>query len=56
MSLKYILENSAKQKIHQIIIITRKNNKTEYRGRIYAKNEVALEQGWISDDFESREP
>ena len=42
--------------MQQIICITSKNGKTEYRGRKYAKNEVVLEPGWISDDFEFREP
>ena len=45
-----------KHLIHQIIRITSKNGKTEYCGRTYAKNEVVLEPGWISDDFELREP
>ena len=52
---KQILGNSVKQKIQQIIRITRKNCKTEYRGRTYAKNEVVLVPGWITDDFELRE-
>ena len=39
---KQILENSVKHKIHQIVRITSKNDKTEYRGRKYAKNEVVL--------------
>ena len=47
---------SVKQKIHQILRITINNDKTEYRGRTYAKNEVTLEPGWISDAFEFREP
>ena len=29
--------------------------KTEYRGWTYAKNEVVLQPGWISDAFEFRE-
>ena len=49
-------ESSVKHKIHQIIRITSKNGKTEYCGRKYAKNEVVLEPGWISDYFELREP
>ena len=36
--LKKILENSVKQKIHQIQRITGRNGKREYRGCIYAKN------------------
>ena len=51
--MKIALKN---QKIYQIIRITSKSGKTEYRGRTYAKNEVVLEPGWISDDFESIEP
>ena len=50
------LQNSVKHQIHKIILITRNNDKTEYRGRTYAKNEVVLETGWISDAFELREP
>ena len=53
---KKILENSVKQKIHLIICITSKNGKTEYRWTTYAKNEIVLEPGWISDAFELREP
>ena len=51
-----ILENSVKQKIHQIIHITIKNGKTEYHGRTYSKNEVVLEPGCISNAFELHEP
>ena len=50
------LEKSVKQKIYQILRITSKNGKTEYRGRTYAKKEVVLEPGWISDAFEFRGP
>ena len=39
---KQISEKSVKQKVHQIIRITSKNGKTEYRGSTYAKNEVVL--------------
>ena len=53
---QHILGNSFKHQIHQIIFITSSNGKTEYRGRTYAKNEVVLEPGWISDAFELREP
>ena len=53
---KQILENSVKHQIHQIIRITSNNSKTEYHGRTYAKNEVVLEPGWISDAFDLREP
>ena len=40
--LKKRLENSVKHQIHQSIRITSKNGKTEYRGRLYEKNEVVL--------------
>ena len=50
------MENSVKHQIHQIMRITSNNGKTEYCGRTYAKNEVVLEPGWISDAFELREP
>ena len=52
---KQRLENSVKYKIHQILRINSKSGKTEYRGRKYVKNKVALETGWISDAFELRE-
>ena len=42
--------------MHQIIHIIINNGKTEYRGRTYAKNDVVLEPGCISDTFEIREP
>ena len=50
------MENSFKNKIHQIIRITSKNGKPEYRGSTYPKNDVVLEPGYISDSFELREP
>ena len=50
------MENSFKQQIHQILRITSTNGKIDYRGRIYAKNEVVLEPVWISDAFELCEP
>ena len=53
---KQILENSVKHYIHQIVRITSKNGKTEYRGRTYTKNEVVIEPGWISNASELREP
>ena len=53
---KHRLENSVKNQIHQIIRITSKNGRTEYHGSKYAKNDVVLEPGWISDDFELSEP
>ena len=53
---KQILKNSVKYKIHQILCITSKNGKTEFCGTTYAKNEVLLEAGQISNAFELREP
>ena len=53
---KHIWENSVKHQIHQIQRITGRNGKTEYRGWTYAKNEVVLQPGWISSDFEFYEP
>ena len=53
---KQIFENSVKHQIHQIKHITRSNGKIEYCGRTYAKNEVVLEPGCISDAFEFRAP
>ena len=53
---KQRVENSVNHQIHQILRITIKNGKTEYRGRTYAKNEVVLEPGWLINDFELREP
>ena len=53
---KQILKKSVKYKIHHILCITSKNGKTEYRGTTYAKNEVVLEAGWITNAFELREP
>ena len=50
------MDNSVKHQIDQILRITIKNGKTEYRGRIYAKNDVVLEPGWIRDSFEFYEP
>ena len=41
---KHRLENSIKQKIHQIIRITSKNGKTEYRGRKYEKTKLYYNQ------------
>ena len=48
------MDNSVKHQIHQILRITKNNCKTEYRGRTYAKNDVVLEPGCISDAFELR--
>ena len=50
------MENSFKHQIHQIQRTTGRNGKTEYRGWTYAKNEVVLEPGWISDAFLLHEP
>ena len=49
------LENSVKQKTHQIQLITGRNGKTEYRGWTYEKK-IVLQPGWIRDAFEFREP
>ena len=54
--LKQLLDNSVKHKIHQIVCITSNNGKPEYRERTYAKNDVILKPGWISDAFELSEP
>ena len=56
ITLKKRLDKSINHQIHQIIRINRKNGKTEYRGRTYAKNKVVIEPGWISNVFEFREP
>ena len=50
------MENSVKYQIHQTLRITSNNGKTEYLGSTYAKNEVVIEPGWISNAFELREP
>ena len=50
------MENSVNHQIHQILRITSKNGKIEYRERIYAKNEVLIEPGWISNSFQLHEP
>ena len=42
---KQILETSIKPQIQKITHITDNNGKTEYHGRTYANNEVALEPG-----------
>ena len=49
------MENSVKLQIHQILCTTGNNGK-KYHGRTYAKNEVVLETGWISEGFGFREP
>ena len=53
---KQILETSIKLQINKITRITENIGKTEYHGRIYANNIVALEPGWIRDSFEFLEP
>ena len=53
---KQIWENTVNHQIHQILLINSKNDKTEYHGRTYAKNEVVIEPGLISNNFEFREP
>ena len=50
------MENSVKHQIHQTIRITNNNVKTGYHGCTYARNEVILQPGCISDAFELREP
>ena len=50
------MENIVKHQIHQILCITRNNDKIEYPGRKYEKNDVILELGCISDAFELHEP
>ena len=50
------MENSFKQQIHQIQLITVSNGKPEYCGRTFAKNDVVLEPDWSSDAFEFCEP
>ena len=44
-----------KLQIHKITRITDNNGKTEYHGRTYANIVVALEPGWIRDNFEFRD-
>ena len=47
---------SIKPQIHKITRITDNNDKTEYHGRTYANNVVALEPGWICEIFKFSEP
>ena len=53
---KQRLETIIKPQIHKITSITENNGKTGYLGRTYANNEVALETGWIRENFEFSEP
>ena len=53
---KQRLKKIIKLQIHKISHITDNNGKTECHGRTYANNVVALEPGWIRDNFEFREP
>ena len=53
---KQRLEKSIKLQIHKITRITYNNGETEYHGRTYANNVVALEPGWIRENFEFSEP
>ena len=46
------MEKSIKLQIHKITRITDNNGKTECHGRTYENNVVALEPGWICDNFE----
>ena len=48
--------NSINPQIHKITRITENNGKTKYLGRTYKNNEVALEPGYIRDNFEVSEP
>ena len=50
------MEKSIKLQIHKITRITESNGKTEYHGKKYANNVVALEPNWIRDNFDFREP
>ena len=47
---------SIKPQIHKITRITENNGKTDYHGWTYAKQLVALEPGWIFENFEFHEP
>ena len=53
---KQRMEKSIKLQIHKITHITENNDKIDYHVRKYANNVVALEPGWICDNFEFREP
>ena len=50
------METSIHPKIHKISRITDSYGKTEYLGRKFTTNEVALEQCWIREHFEFSEP
>ena len=50
------METSIKPQIHKLTRITDNNSKIEYHGSTYANNEVALEPGWIRENFEFSEP
>ena len=56
ISLLKKLEKSIKIQIQKITRITDNNGETEYHGRTYENIVVALEPGWIRDNFEFREP
>ena len=49
------LGKSIKPQIHKITRITDNNGKIDYHGRTYANQLVALEPGWIRENFEFRE-
>ena len=53
---KQRLETSIHPQIHKISRITDINGKTKYLGRTFTKNEVALEQCWIRENFVFSEP
>ena len=52
---RQIFENSVEQKVHQIKKSLARMVKNTVDGRIQ-KNMFLLEIGWISNDFEFREP
>ena len=52
---KQRVKNIIKLQIHKITRTTDNNGKTDYHGGTYANNVVALEPGWIRDNFEFRE-
>ena len=50
------METSIHPQIHKISRITDIYGKTKHLGRTFTKNEVALEQCWIRENFEFSEP
>ena len=49
------METSLHPQIHKISLITDINGKTNYFGRKFTNNEVALEKFWICENFEFSE-